>query len=229
MIYFKLFMATIINRLNDTANRYRQRKEIRSRNLDILSSKNPEEILKIEGEDRIKVRKELLKSKHENIAIERQIMGNDIMPINYLDIGKKKSESICRIEVKDRVGRTIEYGTGFMVTSSLLLTNNHVLENSDLCKKSLAQFNYQDDENFLPKQTINFALDPDRFFYTNPSLDFTLVNVKSKSIDGSAPLSNFGYIQLIAQTGKIMRGEYVSMVQHPNGEKKSIAIRENRV
>ena len=59
-------MATIINRLNDTANRYRQRKEIRSRNLDILSSKNPEEILKIEGEDRIKVRKELLKSKHEN-------------------------------------------------------------------------------------------------------------------------------------------------------------------
>jgi endonuclease G, mitochondrial len=222
-------MATIINRLNDTASRYRQRKEIRSRNIDMLSSKNYDEILKIEGEGRVKIRKDLLKSKHENISLERVIEGSDIMPINYLGIGIRKSDSVCRIEVKDRTGRTLEYGTGFMVTPSLLITNNHVLENSDLCKKSLAQFHYQDDENFVPKQIINFSLDPDKFFYTNPDLDFTVVSVKPKSIDGSTPLSNFGYIQLIAQTGKIMRGEYVSLIQHPNGEKKSIAIRENRL
>jgi endonuclease G, mitochondrial len=220
-------MATINSRLDETTKRYQQREEMRSRNEKALSSNNPSEILKLESEERKEIRKRLLHLGDESV-LERIILGNDLMPINYLDIGKRTSESICRIEIKDEQGRTMGYGTGFMVSPSLMITNNHVLENFDLCRKSLAQFRYEDDEKFLPKTTVTFPLDPDLFFYTNEPLDFTLVGVSSKAVDGT-PLSSLGYLRLIGTSGKAIIGEYVSSIQHPKGDKKNIAIRENRI
>jgi len=59
-------------------------------------------------------------------------------------------------------------------------------------------------------------------------LDFRLVGVNPQAIDGT-PLSKFGYLKMIGGSGKALIGEYVSMIQRPNGDKKHIAIRENRV
>ncbi len=55
-----------------------------------------------------------------------------------------------------------------------------------------------------------------------------MVSVNEKSISG-ANISNFGYLSLIKQTDKVPLGEYVSIIQHPNGGYKSIVLRENKI
>src|SRR5262249_35649470 len=69
---------------------------------------------------------------------------------------------------------------------------------------------------------------PERFFITDETLDFTLVAVKSADSAGR-PLEELGYITLNGEVGKVINGEYVNVIQHPNGGPKKFALRENRV
>ncbi len=220
-------MAIIKSSIDTIDDRFKIRKKRRIKNIEILSKNNPKEILKIETKRRIKKRKSLLKK--SDVTLEALVTGNDLLPVNYFDRGKRVSESVCRIEVKNDQGRTVKYGTGFLVSPDLLITNNHVLKNSQFCEKSIAQFNYEDDVDFCPKQDILFSLDPNQFFYTCTSLDFTLVAVNSKDIAGQTELHRFGFLKLREGSGKALIGEYVSMIHHPNKERKQISIRENRI
>jgi endonuclease G len=135
---------------------------------------------------------------------------------------------VCRIEVRDHIGRVLGHGTGFLVAPSLLMTNNHVLEIADAARFSLAQFNYETDLQLLPRPIKSFRFDPERFFMTDAQLDFTLVAVETVSAEG-VKLSEFGFLPLLAESGKVLVGEYVSIIQHPSGAPKAVAIRENQV
>lgn len=115
-----------------------------------------------------------------------------------------------------------------MIAPGILMTNHHVLDSAESAQYSIAQFNYQDDEHFMPCPVYHFVLDPKKFFITDKKLDFTMVAIKEISTNGKS-LQDFGFIQLIPQEGKIMEGEYVSIIQHPKGGPKSITIRENQV
>jgi endonuclease G, mitochondrial len=53
--------------------------------------------------------------------------GNDLMPFYFLERGKRRAEAVYRIEIIDEMDNTLGYGTGFMVSPTLLMTNNHVL------------------------------------------------------------------------------------------------------
>jgi endonuclease G len=172
-------------------------------------------------------RKKLL-DPEDTLAYERIMGKSDLFPISYLEMGKTVSTSVCRVEIRDSIGRVQGYGTGFLVSPSLLLTNNHVLEDGDSARYSVAQFNYENDINLYPLPVKTFSLEPDLFFETDKELDFTLVAVKHHSKDG-VMLTDFGYLQLIPATGKINTAEYVSIIQHPEGAPKAIAVRENQV
>jgi endonuclease G len=115
-----------------------------------------------------------------------------------------------------------------MISPSLLMTNNHVLTSEEDCKNSIAQFNFEKSEDLFDKPQVSFRLDPDKFFYTNEKLDFSLVYVSPTSSSSSA-LKDFRFLKLIKQIGKAVIGEYVSIIQHPRGRHKQVAIRENRV
>jgi endonuclease G len=143
-------------------------------------------------------------------------------------MGLNVSRSVCRIEVRDNIGRVLGYGTGFLVSPSLLLTNNHVLEDEEFARFSLAQFNYANDLNQYPLPIRCFRLHPEQFFVTDRDLDFTLVALETQCQDGTK-VCDFGYLPLIAQTGKILAGEYVSIIQHPGGAPKAVAVRENQM
>ena len=93
---------------------------------------------------------------------------------------------------------------------------------------SYVQFNYQAGLDGLPLAPETFSLDPQRFFVTDEALDFTLVAVKPASI-AAVELAVFGVLPLIEQEGKVILGEFVNVVQHPNGEPKQLALRENEV
>jgi hypothetical protein len=61
------------------------------------------------------------------IALERIIGKSDLIGVHYLDLGMIVSRSVGRIQVRTSTGQLQGYGTGFMVSPRLLLTNNHVL------------------------------------------------------------------------------------------------------
>ena len=73
-----------------------------------------------------------------------------------------------------------------------------------------------------------FLLQPDVFFLTDLSLDFSLVAVSQRSFDGQ-DLQQFGCTPLIASTGKILMGQPVSIIQYPLGGAKQWAETENKL
>ncbi|MDP4099135.1 DNA/RNA non-specific endonuclease [Paenibacillus sp. P96] len=204
--------------------RYEARSEEREKAAIRMRSSNPVEAATA---DKIAVREAAIDPR-DGLGLERVIGNNDLFPVSYLEAGMQAAKSVCRIEVRDHIGRVIGYGTGFLVSPSLLLTNNHVLPREEDTLYSAVQFNYELDMNFKERQMKSFNCAPKRLFLTDAELDFTLVAVDEEASDGTR-LSDFGYLKLYSEPGKILEGEYVSIIQHPQGAPKMVAIRENRV
>lgn len=231
--------------IEETVERYAQREQVRSSNVRKLSIGS---LFDIDTPERVGRRLEriarssvanlimteakiplesLSTEEFKRIAQERFFGQRDLMGISYLEYGLWISRSICRILLRSRSGRVVGFGTGFMVSPRLLLTNNHVLPDIQQAALSSVEFNYQTglDEQML--QSSAYELDPTTFFLTNKLLDYSLIAVKERSKD--LPLSNFGWNPLIEAEGKVIIGEYVNIIQHPGGEPKQLALRENQL
>ncbi|NDV09023.1 endonuclease [Rhodococcus sp. IEGM 248] len=157
--------------------------------------------------------------------LEKIINTADFVGVRYLDAGAAAARSIGRVNIRDARGTLQGYGTGFLVSPTLLLTNHHVLPNADTARSSVIEFDYQDGIDGKPRPVQMFPLDPGRFYLADRERDFALVAV------GAEPgtLAQFGFNPLIQAEGKAIIGEFVTIVQHPRGEKKQIALRENRI
>ena len=204
--------------------RYIARSSERERIASELQTKNP---LEVDTSERVALRKTLIDPR-DGLAIERIIGRDDLFPISYLEAGLQAANPVCRIVIRDRIGRVLGHATGFLVSPSLLLTNNHVLENYDTAKFSVAQFNYEVGLDLKERPMKTFRFTPERLFITDQKLDFTLVAIEEVSADGTK-VSEFGFLPLIPQSGKGLVGEYVSIIQHPSGAPKAVAIRENQI
>src|SRR6185503_4783267 len=132
------------------------------------------------------------------------------------------------IRVRDGSGRLNAYGTGFLISDRLLMTNHHVLRTFEEARASQAEFNYQMGREGRLESSVLFPLAPEDLFVTSPELDYTVVAIAPRSIDGS-PLSDWGFTPLHAEEGKVVKGEYLNIIQHPNGEPKMLAVRENEL
>lgn len=159
----------------------------------------------------------------DRIVLERVLGTNDLMSVSFLDRGVAAARSVARIHIKVG-GHTRGYGTGFMVSPRLLLTNNHVLPEASHATDSKAEFNFQSGVDGAMQSSCFVALAPLDFFMTDRDLDFTLVAVRPE-LDPN----RFGWLKLIEDQGKLMVGEWVNIIQHPNGEPKQLALRENQV
>ena len=91
------------------------------------------------------------------------------------------------------------------------------------------EFNFQDDLAGRPLASVVFDLEPEAFFVTDARLDYSLVAVAEGSISDDAALGQFGWNRLIEEQGKAIVGVHVNVIQHPNGEPKQLALRENRI
>lgn len=198
-----------------------------------LEARKKEEKLKEEERERdLSERLDTLsvnKAEPFDFAKERIIGNNDLVSINYLTLGYIASRAVCRIHVKNFKGGNEGYGTGFLITPNLLLTNNHILVDSGFAVNSFAEFNYEYNLKGSPANSIFFDFDPEKFFYTNKELDYTVVAIKSTSKTRNRSISEFGYLKLSEERNTAVVSEYVSIIQHPGGGYKQIAIRENEV
>ncbi|HND53460.1 MAG TPA: DNA/RNA non-specific endonuclease, partial [Pirellulaceae bacterium] len=163
-----------------------------------------------------------------NDAILERAIGQtrDFQNVEFLELGIVACRSVVRVATRLDDDR-LSYGTGFMVSPRILLTNNHVLPTKNSALRTTVEFDYQRDRFGRELTPQRFQLDPVAFYLTNKALDFTLVAVSPTS--GGKPLSAFGWCPLKGDAGKIVVGEPINIVQHPRGGLKQVVIRENRL
>jgi endonuclease I/V8-like Glu-specific endopeptidase len=164
----------------------------------------------------------------ETVGLERVLGEPEFRGVAFLDLALAVSRFVGRIVIRSSptVGRG--FGTGFMVSPRLLLTNNHVLPTAQLARFSEVEFDYQYDRFRRLMPSVYFALEPASFFMTDKELDFTLVAVSQSSRDGRK-LDPYGWSRLIAAEGKALIGEPLNIIQHPRGQPKQIVFRSNKL
>jgi endonuclease I/V8-like Glu-specific endopeptidase len=164
---------------------------------------------------------------HDGLTLERIIRGrNDLVGLSFLELGLRVASTVGRVNIRSSFNTITGYGTGFMVSPRLLLTNNHVLRDEQMAARSQVEFNYQAtfSGRFLASQF--FDLDPATFFLTDKALDYTLVAVKETE---NRPLRSYCWLPMIEEEGKVLVGDHLTIIQHPSGEPKQLAVRENRL
>lgn len=164
----------------------------------------------------------------QRVFFESIVEGSDLLPIRYLDMGRLAARSVGRIHIPPADGRGMGFATGFLIAPGLLITNQHVIPSKAAAIAATVTMDADDATDGLPMTPRVFRLDPDRGFIADPDLDFAIVGVVPRATDGT-PLASFGYLRLQATTGKIVRDEYATIIQHPNGRQKHIAARNNQI
>ncbi len=166
-------------------------------------------------------------------ALERYIDGNDLLPVNYLLLGYLQSRSVGLIRYQ-RNGENVA-ATGFLISENLLLTNHHVLPVADkeqfraIIKEPTVEFNFEFDLDRNRPESIRFDLRPDLFFYSFKDLDMAVVAISPTDRTNRRQLKDQGYLVLSNEAGTVGRGDFASIIQHPEGKEKQLAVRKNDV
>ena len=146
------------------------------------------------------------------IGLERRLTNqNNLLSIEFLEEGREASRAVVRIVTPTSVG------TGFFVAPNIIMTNHHVVKNEVVAAKSDFDIFAEDTRiahNFNQK-TLFF--EPKNFFFTDANLDITLIAVESEQDSAEC-----GWLPLFRETGKILIGHPVNVIQHPSGGAKKI-------
>jgi endonuclease G len=155
---------------------------------------------------------------------------NDLRPIRFLHIALYAARAVGRIRISDSPAAEEGDATGFMVAPGLLMTNWHVLKTEDFAAAASVIFDDEDALDGDPMETKSFRLRPDLLFVNDETLDYAIVEVSPRT-SSNIPLSQFGYLRLFKQTGKLdpTQRQAVNIIQHPGGGPKKIALRDNYV
>lgn len=116
----------------------------------------------------------------EMTEFERVVGVANFLPAHFLEEGALVQRAVARVTLTEGyVGLPAGsgWGTGFLVSPSLFMTNNHVIPTIQFARKVEMQFNFQLDHRGNPLTTDAYDPDPDRVFYTNSLLDFTLLRL----------------------------------------------------
>lgn len=156
-------------------------------------------------------------------VLERVLGNNDLISVTFLESAVRAAKTVARIRIRSGQ-RTVGYGTGFLVAGNVLMTNTTC---SVRRRRRQRRWPSSTNQDGIQTPTV-FELDPASLFVTDPALDYTLVAVRPKGT-GRAEVKSFGFNRLIEQQGKILIGEALNIIQHPNGELKQVALRENEL
>ena len=153
-------------------------------------------------------------------TLERIFKNADFLPGWWLTAGAKRADAVAKLTT------AVEMGTGFLVSPWLLMTNHHVIDSAETAADTIAWFRYVEDEEGASQPT-KVTLQPERCFVTSPAddLDFTLVAVAP--VADKPPSETFGYIALHGGVGKIVKGQPVNVIQHPQGRHREVTLRNN--
>jgi V8-like Glu-specific endopeptidase len=159
-------------------------------------------------------------SRSDELIKEVIIGENTLRPIADLEKALLASDAVVHLLVRKTDGKAC-YGTGFMITPVLLMTNNHVIENVEEALATEYTFHYQLDIHGCEVPTVAASALSGGLFYTNRQLDFTIVELSNDSYAAFSPLP--------IDTRDIVLEQRVSIIQHPGGHPKKISMQNNHV
>jgi endonuclease G len=167
-----------------------------------------------------------LKGEAKSGAERIQGKSDDFVGVSFLDLARKAANAVGRVVFND----LSPVGSGFLISDRLFITNNHVIPDLAAARRLLVEFSYELDITGKPLEPTRFRFDPDACFITNArdDLDFTIVAVGERLI-GSRAIKEFGCCPLLATSDKHIKGEFVNIIQHPDGNYKMVVVRENNV
>jgi V8-like Glu-specific endopeptidase len=152
-----------------------------------------------------------------------KILGDrsNLLRINWLEKALIASRAVCRIVCADG-----SMGTGFLTAEGYLFTNCHVLPNAREAQRAHAEFNYELDAAGQIKNRVRYELDAADYRYSPADqLDFARVRIIDRP---DAPLRQWGFLEF--ETGTTpAANEPVTIIQHPGGSDKQIALHANDV
>jgi endonuclease G, mitochondrial len=182
---------------------------------------------KARTDERARIRKTMIASDGSDPnGFERIIGESDLVSINFLSRGLKAADAVCRIRIPGDGGGWS--ATGFLVAPNLMVTNNHVIASATEASQTECEFGYEHDQEGVLKRPAQFNLAPHEIFFTDVEHDVTFVAVAPYS-EGGVPLQRYGYLPLIPLSGKALNGEWITLIQHPNGQPKQIAVRSCQI
>lgn len=150
----------------------------------------------------------------------------DFQPAWFLPDGAQARRAVAYVEVT--VGGRSSRGSGFLISPSLFITNQHVIADENAARGAQIVFDRENGEGGRPQPTTSFLLDPDRFalFSKEEELDYAIVAVGER-ISGTGNLADFSFCFLSDRPDKHVLGMAVNIIQHPQGLPKMVAVRNN--
>ncbi len=146
---------------------------------------------------------------------------SNILKINWLEKALQASKAVCRI-----VCASGEMGTGLLTREGYIFTNHHVIPSAEVAASVRVEFNYELDTAGNVRARTVYQLEATDFATSPPDqLDFTRVRVRDRD---DAPLRQWGFVEFEPEALPVV-GEAVTIIQHPKGEDKQIALHANEV
>jgi endonuclease G len=161
--------------------------------------------------------------------LERIIGRSQLMSSFFLSLGAERARAVGRVVTENGRG----FGTCFLITPRLLMTNNHVLESERAAARSRVEFDYVRRFDGSLGYTQLFRLLPADFFITSVArddlnLDYTIVAVEAVNSQRDR-LDGRGFIPLVAASGELAVKELANIIQHAGGEPQQVALRDSQV
>jgi endonuclease G, mitochondrial len=150
----------------------------------------------------------------------------DYQSASFLARGADVRRAVGMVEVN--LGGESRSGTGFLIGSGLFITNAHVVKTAEEALSTTVTFDRELDVARIPLASTSFRLDPQRFFAASPeeALDFAVVALGDRQ-GGPANAESLGHCVLSPEPSKHVLGMNVNIIQHPRGNYKQVAIRNN--
>lgn len=161
------------------------------------------------------------------LELEALLETNDLVEASFLERCRLVQQCICRIRVRSD-GRS-GWATGFLIAPGIIITNHHVFPSQARVGTSRIEFgHWVNVAGEVPRLADEFELDPAGFYVADEKLDLAAVAVAAKGALGGL-VADKGFLRLIPETGKVKTDDFVTILQHPDGDPLQIALRENKV
>ena len=149
------------------------------------------------------------------------------------------AQAVARIEIPEGTPR----GTGFLVGTDLLLTNQHVLKEQDYLEEAVARFGFTSDASGVTSKGIAIKMQPG-FYHVSPAdqLDYALIRLQEAPIKNVATDKDLkektmaelfragkhqGYLVLAGR--KLLENSRVNIIQHPGGQALKVVLTQNYI
>lgn len=132
-------------------------------------------------------------------------------------------------QIPDQGAEIDAFGTGFLISTNLMMTNHHVFPYRTSAEGCAINFKHEFNEFGKLLTGVRYKLDPTKFYLSDERLDFAIIYVEQLDDTGAVSLESLGCIPLIETKGKIILDDPINIVQYPLGYHKQYAIENNFV